>query len=84
MLKTSDVAAMLAKTTRWVSGAAAAGQIGGAYRIGGEWRFDPPEFRAWIEAQKRAPTPKANHNHDIGIGTRGRATRKRLEKIYGL
>lgn len=84
MLKTSEVAAMLAKTTRWVSGAAAAGQIGGAYRIGGEWRFDFAEFRSWVVAQRRTPSPKTNRHSDIGLGTRDRATRKRLADIYGL
>lgn len=51
MLTTRQVADRLGLATHTVSDRAAAGDIPGASKIFGRWRFDPDTFEGWIASQ---------------------------------
>lgn len=51
MLTTRDVAKRLGYTTAVVSRRAKDGDIPGAVKVFGEWRFDPEAFEAWVSSQ---------------------------------
>jgi excisionase family DNA binding protein len=57
MLTAREVAELLGVHENWVYDHAASGDLP-SYKIGGTRRFDPEEFRGWIEQQRengRAP-----------------------------